>query len=162
MVPSSRLAREARCGVQGAREGIEMASRRRAFVWAGTGAAAAVTAMLVAFACGGGTSYGTTPTTTMPGTTGGGTTPTADLTITIVGMNGANSYNPATATVKAGQTVAWHNADTLDHTATGNGFDTGVVASGMTSAPIRFDAPGTLDYHCTIHPSMTGVLTVTQ
>jgi plastocyanin len=96
------------------------------------------------------------PTPT-PGAGGG----TADVTIQIVGMAGANSFNPNPASVKAGQTVSWHNADMVGHTATGSGFDTGVIAPGATSAPITFGTVGALSYRCAIHPSMTGTLNVT-
>jgi plastocyanin len=108
-------------------------------------------------ACGGG-GYGSSPST-MPSPTPG---MTADVTITILGMRGSSSYSPNPGAVRVGQTVAWHNADAIAHTATGAGFDTGAIAGGGTSAPIRITAAGTLDYHCTIHPTMDGSLTVTQ
>jgi len=41
-------------------------------------------------------------------------------------------------------------------TATGSGFDTGLIPPGATSAPIRFDNAGTYAYRCTVHPTMTG------
>jgi plastocyanin len=84
--------------------------------------------------------------------------------ITINGNSGAMSYSPANASVKVGQTVAWRNGDSIGHTATqdGGGFDTGTVTSGATSTPIQMMTAGTLTYHCTIHPSMVGTLTVSQ
>ncbi len=84
----------------------------------------------------------------------------ADVTVTINGMLGAQSFSPNPASAKAGQTVAWHNADVITHTATGSGWDTGQIAPGTTSAPIMFSTAGTFDYHCSIHPSMTGTLNV--
>ena len=89
----------------------------------------------------------------------------ASVTITIVGMNGSNSYSPNPATVKVGQTVAWRNADSIPHTATADGsaFDTGSIAAGATSNPITMNAAGSFPYHCTIHGfTMVGTLTVTQ
>jgi plastocyanin len=119
----------------------------------------------LAVACGGsgGTGYTSNPTPMTGGTGGGGggTTAPADVTIQIAGMNGPGSFTPSPGSVKAGQTVAWHNQDMVGHTATGSSFDTGVVAPGATSAPIKFDTAGTLSYRCSIHPSMTGTLTVT-
>ena len=91
-------------------------------------------------------------------------TPTAaDIVITISGMNDAQSYSPAIGSVAVGQTVSWKNADNLPHTATANGgsFDTGTIAPGATSAPIAMGTAGSFAYHCAIHPSMTGSLTVT-
>jgi plastocyanin len=89
--------------------------------------------------------------------------PPADVTITIAGIAGSMSYDPNPASVRVGQTVAWRNADSLPHTAsqTGNGgFDTGTVAGGAASAPIRITTAGTLDYFCRIHPAMTARLEV--
>jgi len=84
-----------------------------------------------------------------------------EVTITIVGMAGSQSFSPSPATVRVGQGVVWHNADSIAHTATGSGFDTGVIDPGGTSAPITFSATGSFPYQCTIHPTMTGILTVT-
>ena len=113
----------------------------------------------IAGACGD-SDTGTPPTGGGTGGTGGGTTSPADVTITINGMNGANSFTPNPGEVPLGQTVAWHNADSLPHTATGSDFDTGTIAAGATSAPIRFDSAATFAYRCTIHPDMTGSLRV--
>ena len=65
--------------------------------------------------------------------------------------------------MKAGQTVAWRNGDSVSHTATADGgaFDTGIIAPGATSSPIMMSAAGSVAYHCAIHPSMVGSLTVT-
>ena len=121
-------------------------------------AAMTVTAGLaLAAACGSSSMSAPSPT----GTTGtGGTAPQADVMITINGMAGSNSYTPSPATVKVGQTVSWQNKDSIAHTATGSGFDTGAIASGATSAPITFSAAATINYQCSFHPSMVGVLTV--
>jgi plastocyanin len=87
---------------------------------------------------------------------------TADVTIEIVANSGATSYSPSPQVVTAGQTVSWHNADGMTHTATADGgaFNTGNIAAGATSNPITMTTTGALGYHCTIHPSMVGTLTV--
>jgi plastocyanin len=87
---------------------------------------------------------------------------TADVTITINGNLGASSYSPSPDTVLVGQTVAWHNSDSMTHTATANSaaFNTGNVGAGSTSAPIAMNSPGSFPYHCSIHPTMSGVLVV--
>jgi plastocyanin len=74
------------------------------------------------------------------------------------------SFAPDTASLRIGQQVRWHNADTIAHTATrdGGGFDTGLIPPGGTSAPITVTTAGTVRYHCEIHPSMVGALNVTQ
>ena len=95
-----------------------------------------------------------------PSTAPGNAAP--DVTITINGMSGSNSYTPNPGAVKVGQTVAWKNNDSTAHTATGASFDTGSIAPGATSKTITFSAAGTVDYHCSFHPSMVGSLTVSQ
>ncbi len=109
-------------------------------------------------ACGGDNTPTASPTPTPT------PTPAAapDVTITINGMQGSNSYAPNPGAVRVGQTVAWKNNDTTAHTATGTSFDTGSIAPGATSRTITFSAAGTVDYHCTFHPSMVGSLTVSQ
>ncbi len=89
-------------------------------------------------------------------------TPSA-MTITIEGINGNMSFSPNPVNLRVGQQVVFHNADSITHTATqdGGGFNTGTIGPGATSAPITLSAPGTIGYHCTIHPSMVGTLTVT-
>ena len=92
------------------------------------------------------------------------TTPpvTADVTIEIVANAGSSSYAPSPQVVAVGQTVSWHNADGMTHTATADGgaFGTGNIAAGATSAPITMTVAGGFAYHCALHPSMVGTLTV--
>jgi plastocyanin len=127
------------------------------------GILAVVAGVAVAVACGG-SGYSSSPSpmpTPTPAPTGGGGG-SADVTITINGESGGMSFSPASAAVKVGQTVAWRNADSITHTATGTSFDTGAIGAGRTSAPITVTAAGNVGYHCTIHPSMVGTLNVTQ
>jgi len=87
----------------------------------------------------------------------------ADVTINIAGELGASSFSPSPDTISVGQTVAWHNADSMTHTATSNAggaFNTGNIAGGTTSHPIAMNTAGTFPYHCSIHASMSGVLVV--
>jgi plastocyanin len=79
-----------------------------------------------------------------------------------VGIAGAQSYSPNPAVVRVGQQVRWQNVDAgMPHTATGSGFDTGVINSNTTSAPITFSAAGNINYVCTLHANMNGTLSVT-
>jgi plastocyanin len=114
--------------------------------------------------CGGGSSNNSNPMAPAPTTGGGGTGVAPDVTITINGMDGAQSFSPNPGSVKVGQTVAWRNTDSVAHTATADGgsFNTGTIAPGATSSPIMMSAAGSLAYHCSFHPSMVGSLTVTQ
>jgi plastocyanin len=121
-----------------------MAISRSTFFLAVTAAAIALSVA----ACG--SSSSTSPTTA------------ADVTISMVADNGANSFSPNPSTAKVGQTVAWKNNDTIAHDATQDQskFGTGTVNAGATSAPITMSAAGTFTYHCTIHPGMIGTITV--
>ena len=71
------------------------------------------------------------------------------------------SFVPANATITAGGSITWQNADGVGHTATSNtgAFNTGVIAGGGSST-VTFAAAGTFAYHCAIHPSMVGTITV--
>jgi plastocyanin len=72
-------------------------------------------------------------------------------------------YLPNPSTVTANSKVTWNNKDIAPHTATATdgSFDTGIINVGSSgSAIVR--APGTVPYHCTIHPWMNGMLQVTS
>lgn len=120
----------------------------------------AVVVMAFAFGCGDDASSPAAPSPG-PGTPSAGGSP-PDVTITILSMSGAQSYSPNPGTVRAGQTVAWRNGDSVTHTATADGgaFNTGSIAPGATSTAIRMPTAGSLAYHCSLHPSMVGTLQV--
>jgi plastocyanin len=121
----------------------------------------ALLVVALAYACSSSNPYSpTTPTPAPPA--GSGSSNPADVTITIAGMYGDQSYSSVSVAVKAGQTVAWKNADSVTHTATADGgaFNTGSISPGATSTPITMATAGAFNYHCAIHPSMTGSLTV--
>lgn len=86
----------------------------------------------------------------------------ADVTITMVGDRGSQSYSPSPSTMRVGQTVAWKNGDTTAHTATQDAsrFDSGTISAGATSSPLAMTSAGTFTYHCTIHPGMVSTLVV--
>jgi plastocyanin len=65
-------------------------------------------------------------------------------------------------TVRVGSVVQVSNADAEAHTLTAeNGaFDTGSVDGGTTVSFTAPNAPGTYEFYCDIHPSMTGTLVV--
>lgn len=114
---------------------------------------------LVALRCG--SSYGSAPSGMTTSTTYGSA---ASVIINIVSNDGSMSFSPDPGTVRAGQTIAWHNADSTTHRIAqdGGGFDVGSIAPGATSNAVSFSATGVVGYHCTIHPGMVGSLTVTQ
>ena len=71
------------------------------------------------------------------------------------------SFQPAQLSVEPGTTVTWTNEGNEPHTVTAdNGlFDSGMLYPG-DSYSVQFDGMGTLSYYCTLHPSMTGGITV--
>ena len=70
-------------------------------------------------------------------------------------------FSPANVSVPAGTTVTWVNEGNVPHTVTSDDgqFDSGVLMPG-DSYTVMFKGQGTITYHCMIHPSMTGSVTV--
>lgn len=129
----------------------------RRFVRIGLGALAIVLAFALA-ACngGGGGGYqapGTTPST---GGATGGTAPTPGA-VKITNF----TFDPASVEVTAGSAVTWTNDDSTAHTVVADDgtFQSGDVATGGTYS-FTFAKPGTVKYHCSIHPSMVGQVVV--
>jgi plastocyanin len=80
---------------------------------------------------------------------------------------GQKYYDPDTITVKTGTTVVWTNADSVSHTVTSGDpsagpsglFDSDLVKPGKIFQ-YKFDSVGTTPYFCSVHPWMTGKVTV--
>ncbi len=70
------------------------------------------------------------------------------------------AFSPDTITVTAGMEITWINEDSTVHTVTGADFESGEIKPGQ-SYNHAFSNPGTYDYHCSIHSSMTGQVVVT-
>jgi plastocyanin len=88
--------------------------------------------------------------------------PVADATINIVGISGSSSFAPSPTTVSVGQRVIWKNVDTRTHDIIqdANSFTTPTIAAGAAADPVTMSTRGTFTYHCGIHPSMVGTITV--
>jgi plastocyanin len=72
------------------------------------------------------------------------------------------SFKPANITIKRGTRVIWINKDGTQHTATANNatsFDSGILGPGQRFSH-TFKRAGKKAYHCEIHPSMKGSVTV--
>ena len=111
-------------------------------------------------------------------TTGGGAGGAAagggGTTLTILegsSIQGSPDYDPDELTVAAGSEITVTNDDTLPHTVTsGTGptdpnsaqvFDTSLINGGESATlSLAQVAAGQYDYHCMVHPYMTGKLTV--
>jgi plastocyanin len=96
-------------------------------------------------------------------------TNTGSTTTTITIPQGAAAqqvkvyYLPNPAQLSVGSKITWINKDTAPHTATAiNGsFDTSLINAGSSGSAI-IKGTGTIQYHCTIHPWMTGILQTTS
>jgi len=85
--------------------------------------------------------------------------PATSATIPVAIVN--FEFQPAAVSVKVGDTVGWANKGSAPHTSTS---DTGVWDTGSISpsqgGSFTFTTAGTFAYHCNIHPSMHGTITV--
>jgi len=70
------------------------------------------------------------------------------------------TFGPQELKVKAGTTVTWTNEDDIPHTVVSpNNFRSKVLdTDGKYS--FTFTTPGTYKYFCSLHPHMTGTVTV--
>ena len=124
------------------------------------------TALLLA-ACGGGTS---TPTgvpagaTTVPaGATAAATGPCADSAgTTVVATSVADNTWTQPLTAKVNDVVTWTNGDTVPHRVQLDDNSCGMSANipGGGSKSLVFTKAGTFPFHCTVHASMKGTITV--
>ncbi|MGZ3708631.1 MAG: hypothetical protein ACXWPM_07495, partial [Bdellovibrionota bacterium] len=66
-----------------------------------------------------------------------------------------------TRRIQPGQSVMWINDDSTEHTVTADdgSFDSGPIAPGGNFVHV-FDTNQTVNYHCSIHTTMTGILIV--
>ena len=71
------------------------------------------------------------------------------------------NFTPADITVARGTTVTWTNNDDVEHTVTASdsSFGSKALETGDTFS-FTFTQPGTYSYFCSIHPFMTGRVTV--
>lgn len=71
------------------------------------------------------------------------------------------AFEPASLTVTAGTTVNWVWQDApIAHDVVGEGFASEIQSTGTFSH--AFEEAGTYRYICSLHPSMTGTIEVTQ
>jgi plastocyanin len=79
------------------------------------------------------------------------------------------AYQPNPIKIKVGESITWTNNDLSIHTVTEgnlsiddvpvNGFDSGLISPEETFTH-TFDTVGTIEYHCTLHPTMLGKVIV--
>jgi plastocyanin len=134
--------------------------RTRAFA----GVATISLALLVAACSGGATTAPTAAAGTPAGSAAAGSPAAGGSAVSIVDF----AFNPTTLTVAKGTSVTWTNTGTSGHTVSADdkSFDSdasntnATLANGATFSH-TFDTAGTFAYHCKVHSSMTGTITVT-
>lgn len=100
-------------------------------------------------------------------TGGGGGTPSdnvqAQVKINVVAdPTTVGKYDPSPASAKVGDTVEWiWQDDSSSHTVTADdsSYDSGTLSKGQTFTH-KFTAAGTYKFHCSLHSSMLGSITV--
>jgi plastocyanin len=115
--------------------------------------------MISAAACGGSSAYNATAPTNNNNPTGP-VTPVATNSVT---ATTALSFSPQSIVVPVGTTVSW-TFQAVGHNVTFNsvaGAPPSILGSNAnTTLSATFTTAGTFPYQCTIHPGMTGTVTV--
>lgn len=85
-----------------------------------------------------------------------------NLKIEIVRDKGKFVFAPVDVAIPAGQSGEWFsNIPNVPHHLVGDPpFKETVRFTPPATATQKFDKPGVMKYHCTIHPSMQGTITV--
>jgi plastocyanin len=119
---------------------------------------AAIGLALVLAACGGGGGN-----TTAPGGTSAGTAPCTDTTDpTFVNATVAgNTWGPVSA--KVGEVITWTNGDGVPHGVAlddGSCAMSGTIPGGGGTKSLKFSVAGSFPFHCSVHASMRGTITI--
>ena len=73
------------------------------------------------------------------------------------------AFRPSSIRIKKGTKVTWLEKDSVSHTVTSTNpaglFDSGTLSKGQQFS-FTFSNAGTVEYQCTIHPSMRGKVIV--
>jgi plastocyanin len=102
------------------------------------------------------------------GAAGGGAPPAASAPAAGAPAGGGSTveinnfmFMPMALTVAVGTTVTWKFDDSTEHTVTADdkSFSSPPTSGGRTFTH-RFTTAGTVAYHCSIHPFMTGTIVV--
>lgn len=77
-----------------------------------------------------------------------------------VSMEGL-AFNPSSVTIPPGTNITWINNDSVTHTVVSDEglFESGEMSGGDTFSHV-FSAPGVYSYHCSLHPTIKGMITV--
>jgi plastocyanin len=133
-----------------------------------------VIAVLAYFLARSNASYNNTKTENIPTNTSQNTPATDDNSQTNVGPSAIATdkvtiedfaFNPSNITVERGTVVTWTNEGNADHTVTETDGQDGPKSEHLApgeSYAFTFNTLGTYRYNCSLHPNMTGIVTVTE
>lgn len=119
---------------------------------------ATLSTALILAACSG---SGSGSPTTAPG--GGGSGPCADSTgTTVVATSVGDSTWSQPLSAKVGDVITWTNGDTIPHRVQLDDNSCGMSANipGGGSKSLVFTVAGTYPFHCAVHPTMKGSITI--
>ena len=124
--------------------------------YAGLALAVTLLGIMSSLSCGGSSSnYGTNPSPPPPPPS-----PTHSAHFHAASIQNF-AFSPSSLSISVGDTVLWTNNDSALHTVTS---DTGSELNGQLSPGLTYQhifmAAGSFPYHCNIHPSMHGSVTV--
>ena len=94
---------------------------------------------------------------------GGGSDCTSENATKLIGTMAVkdSAFHPNCFSVASGSTISITNGDYRGHTFTVKDTDVAVPLPPGETGEATAPAPGTYDFVCTIHPSMTGTIIVT-
>jgi len=124
-----------------------------------SGASIALAGAVALWSCGGsGGGTPAAPTPAAPPTPAPVPPASTNVTVNIVGSIGNQAYQPNPVAASSGDTVMFRNNDrALHHIVLDDGSaDLGDVAPGATSRSVTLKNTNTMNFHCTVHPSMVG------
>jgi plastocyanin len=121
-------------------------------------------AVVALSACGGGNSgTGGAPTGAASQPAGAAPCEPSTATGTVAAAMKDFAFDPTSITAKVGDVITWTNNGAVGHTATVDDqptCDTKTVGAGKTGSLV-FNVAGTYNFHCSIHSSMKGTITIT-
>jgi len=69
------------------------------------------------------------------------------------------AFSPNSLNINKGDTVIWTNNDGAPHKIAGDNINSSVMSKGQTFSQ-TFNIAGSINYYCSIHPAMKGVINV--
>lgn len=126
--------------------------------------AATLSVALLLAACSGGSGTPTTaPTAGGPAATTAGAAPCADSTgTTVVATTVAGNTWAQPIAAKVGDVITWTNNDSVPHRVQLDDNSCGMSANiaGGSTKSLVFSVAGTYPFHCAVHPTMKGTITI--